>query len=164
MINKNEVYPTQDLLIGWKNECVVNIKARLLGGKSNEVRRLKKHETVWGRRIKPLIRGRNRMCIRLRLIIETCCCRNMVRRTRKLSIRRIKQRIQNKIEMKQHLMSATNAYDQIRPETLGQCMPSTWAKGKITDEFEKERYEGSESDDIEKNCFKKMANKLSTLP
>ena len=47
MINKNEVYPTQELLIGWKNECVVNIKARLLGGKSNEVRRLKKHETVW---------------------------------------------------------------------------------------------------------------------
>ena len=65
--------------------------------------------------------------------------------------------------MKQHLMSATNAYDQIRPETLGQCMPSTWANEKNTGEFEEESYEELETDDIEKNCFKKMAKKYSTL-
>ena len=38
MINKKEIYPDRNALLGWKKDCVINLKARLLGGKSGEGR------------------------------------------------------------------------------------------------------------------------------
>ena len=32
VIDSKEIYPNRELLVGWKENCVVNLKLRILGG------------------------------------------------------------------------------------------------------------------------------------